>query len=642
MSNLLPSDFNGDEYLNLNPDVKKTGVTPEIHYLNFGIKEDRKYKVKKLVIGMGLIVKDEAPYILEWIAHHMLLGIDKFIIADNSSTDGTKEILTKLSQAGIVNLIHYPGLSGEPPQMLAYSEILRNSIGIDWMAFIDADEFIVTSPGVSLISVITDLSKNNKIGAIAINWSIYGSSNHIYKNIGLVIERFKYRSEQSHPVNKHYKSLLRLNSVSKCPIFNPHNFELKEGQNYVHPNGVIMMDSQKFGVGLSEQVIWEPFRLNHYVIKSKEEFLIRSKKPRATTIQKNHKNESYFNAHDRNEVFEDFEEGWVLKVNKKIDFLNSIILKDCKSQFIQKDNFRRLGFIDSIKLENNHIRIKGWSDLMSGSGQEHISLFYLDKPMEIISVLPIKRDDVANTVQGISSFCGFEITCNSKEVTHYELEEIKKIHVDVKAGDAVDTLNLNKKIAESTLTLTFPRLLREFYIKHALSSKLIVEYGSGSSTFFCAMNEIPIISVESDLTFLNYLKSEIDQFTLNHTHVKLLHANIGNTKSLGYPENDTFIRLFPQYATLPWKLSLSQDVEPDLVLIDGRFRSACMLTTMVNIRKPTKVIFDDYVDRNYHQIIEQFVKPLEIIDRAAYFEISPRELSALDILKHLESFFDPS
>lgn len=38
-------------------------------------------------------VKDEAPYILEWIAWHRLVGFDKIIIAQNSSTDGTVELL---------------------------------------------------------------------------------------------------------------------------------------------------------------------------------------------------------------------------------------------------------------------------------------------------------------------------------------------------------------------------------------------------------------------------------------------------------------------------------------------------------------------------------------------------------------------
>jgi 2-polyprenyl-3-methyl-5-hydroxy-6-metoxy-1,4-benzoquinol methylase len=40
----LPEDFNPDIYLRLNPDVAESKIDPEEHYLNFGIKEGRKYR----------------------------------------------------------------------------------------------------------------------------------------------------------------------------------------------------------------------------------------------------------------------------------------------------------------------------------------------------------------------------------------------------------------------------------------------------------------------------------------------------------------------------------------------------------------------------------------------------------------------
>lgn len=639
IKNILPADFKPEEYLRMNPDVKIAGVDPGVHYLHFGLKEDRKYKAKELTIGIGLIVKDEAPYILEWIAHHMLLGVDKLIIADNSSQDGTKEILAKLSSAGIIKLIHFPGRKGHAPQMLAYSEILRNSDGIDWLAFIDADEFIVTSPGISFKNLISDLSQNIKIGAIAINWSIYGSSNQTHKNPGLVVERFKQGALQTFPANKHYKSMLRLSSLNKV-LTNPHYFELKPGHSYVHPNGELMMDSAELGKGLSEKVIWDPVRLNHYMIKSKDEFNTRSRKPRASSMLPNPKDDSYFHNFDRNELFREFDREWANEIKRKIAYLDSI--PSAGEKYNRQKNDNNPGWIDSVQKDNNHLRIKGWSHLMSGVGQENMTLFLSDKEIEIVSILPIKRDDVISKVNSVNSFCGFEITCSTKDMPYYDLEIIKKIHLEIKVGDEFEILNLNNKITESRLGLTFPKLLREFYIEQALRSKLIVEYGSGSSTFFCALNGISIISIESDLNFLNYLKNEINFFAPNSTSIELLHANIGNTKALGYPETDSSIRLFPQYASLPWNSSLVNEVHPDLVLIDGPFRVACMLATMANIRKPTKVIFDDYVGRDYNQIVEQFIKPVKTVDRAALFEITPGMLSSKNLLDCINTFFDPS
>lgn len=45
MSENLPNDFDPDLYLELNPDVKAAGVDPRKHYLEWGIKEKRAYKI---------------------------------------------------------------------------------------------------------------------------------------------------------------------------------------------------------------------------------------------------------------------------------------------------------------------------------------------------------------------------------------------------------------------------------------------------------------------------------------------------------------------------------------------------------------------------------------------------------------------
>ena len=45
-------------------------------------------------------VKNEAPFLLEWIAYHKVIGFDEIVICSNPSTDGTEEILAPLALAG--------------------------------------------------------------------------------------------------------------------------------------------------------------------------------------------------------------------------------------------------------------------------------------------------------------------------------------------------------------------------------------------------------------------------------------------------------------------------------------------------------------------------------------------------------------
>ncbi|WP_372837440.1 glycosyltransferase family 2 protein, partial [Puniceibacterium confluentis] len=47
-------------------------------------------------------MKNEAPYILEWIAHHRAIGVDNFLIYTNDCDDGTDVILDRLQSLGVV------------------------------------------------------------------------------------------------------------------------------------------------------------------------------------------------------------------------------------------------------------------------------------------------------------------------------------------------------------------------------------------------------------------------------------------------------------------------------------------------------------------------------------------------------------
>ena len=95
------------------------------------------------------IVKNEALYILEWIAFHKAIGVDHFYIYDNQSTDATVNILIRLERAGLVTLTAWPNstpavvASGLGPQVPAYNDFLKFRDQTEWVGYIDIDEFVV-------------------------------------------------------------------------------------------------------------------------------------------------------------------------------------------------------------------------------------------------------------------------------------------------------------------------------------------------------------------------------------------------------------------------------------------------------------------------------------------------------------------
>ena len=67
-------------------------------------------------IYIAAIIKDECSSLLEWIAYHRVLGVDGFIIADNGSRDGSRELLSSLARLDIVTTFDQPTLVNQKPQ----------------------------------------------------------------------------------------------------------------------------------------------------------------------------------------------------------------------------------------------------------------------------------------------------------------------------------------------------------------------------------------------------------------------------------------------------------------------------------------------------------------------------------------------
>lgn len=69
-------------------------------------------------------------------------GFTEVLVYDNDSTDGTTDLLRALDDAGELVHLPWPHLVGPRPQRLAYEHARRHS-DADWIAFFDADEFLV-------------------------------------------------------------------------------------------------------------------------------------------------------------------------------------------------------------------------------------------------------------------------------------------------------------------------------------------------------------------------------------------------------------------------------------------------------------------------------------------------------------------
>lgn len=248
-------------------------------------------------LAVGAVLKNEAPYIYEWVAFHRAVGIDKIIILDNESEDGSSEILRSLASAKIIKTGH---ISGQGVQLAAYAEILNRAARCDWLAIIDLDEFLIPTDQSSIRPVIREIAKDKTVGAIAVNWALYGSSHHLHQNDIGVLERFQFRADKSFGPNIHYKSIIRPEAVVN--FINPHGCMLREGFRTSDCDGETLKLSPHHGVGLSETCNWDRLRINHYIIKSKDEFIKRKRARGRASIKDEMRSLDFFAEYDRNDV----------------------------------------------------------------------------------------------------------------------------------------------------------------------------------------------------------------------------------------------------------------------------------------------------------------------------------------------------
>jgi hypothetical protein len=254
----------------------------------------------RLRMGIAAIVRDERDYLLEWIAFHRVVGFSHFLFADNGSVDGSRDLLAALQEAGLATVLDFPAEEGTKPQLPAYSRLLQACPeDIDVLAFVDADEFILPTDGsTSLSPFVQQVFEPEDVSAVALNWASFGSSGRMFAEDGLVIERFTTRAKQDFSVNHHYKSLVRRGRVEAFD--NPHHARLWWGR-CVDANGRDLVAHAKQGAGLSTEVVWSGARINHYAVKSAEEFILGKSLKGSASQPGRVKHKQYFALHDRNE-----------------------------------------------------------------------------------------------------------------------------------------------------------------------------------------------------------------------------------------------------------------------------------------------------------------------------------------------------
>lgn len=211
-------------------------------------------------LAICAIFKNEAPYLLEWIAYHRIVGFDHFYLYDNDSTDGGSALIRASHLGAHVTLTQWPP---RPGQLSAYRHFIdHHAQTCDWVAFIDIDEFLLP---LNERSVRPALDRLPHASAVLVHWRVFGPSGWMERPEGLVIDNYTMRGEDGFSANLHVKSIVRCTDLLDVTA-NPHEFRLRgqpcDALGRPVPN-----------IGIQPTACHEALVINHYQTRSRQDWL---------------------------------------------------------------------------------------------------------------------------------------------------------------------------------------------------------------------------------------------------------------------------------------------------------------------------------------------------------------------------------
>ena len=108
-----------------------------------GVREDPR-------LVMAIKVRNEADVIEANLRHHLAHGVDFFVVTDNGSDDGTREILQRWQDAGLMEVFDEPHedfWSRAHGWVTRMARVAAERHAADWVLHADADEFWVAPAG---------------------------------------------------------------------------------------------------------------------------------------------------------------------------------------------------------------------------------------------------------------------------------------------------------------------------------------------------------------------------------------------------------------------------------------------------------------------------------------------------------------
>lgn len=233
-------------------------------------------------------VKDEGPFLVEWVCWQRMLGFTDVVMVTNDCTDRSPALLDALQAAGWITHLRHDVPDGRQitGRKLAAAKALPQVAGADWVMVADVDEYLCIHAGEGRLADLLAVPGRPFLG-MSIPWRVFGTSGRKTWEDGLLhrqclragVEGGRLsgwvKSIHRHPgwfarLGEHSPKKLRPARVAQWG---------SDGMIWVNPAGVEVEGWTPEGDSL--RILpdalrgWGVAQVNHYMLRSEESFSLK-------------------------------------------------------------------------------------------------------------------------------------------------------------------------------------------------------------------------------------------------------------------------------------------------------------------------------------------------------------------------------
>ncbi len=238
-------------------------------------------------------MKNEGPFLLEWIAYNRMIGFTGFLVYTNDCDDGTDLMMDRLQELGIVQHVRNTDFADKGPQKTAFRRAAAHPLiqESDWLMTLDADEFINIHTGAGRLQDLFEACPDANV--ISFVWRLFGnggvreySDRFITETFTQCAKRFQVRPTQATGLKTLYRNDNLFKTIGVHRPLHPVEGR-REAIRWVDGSGRPMPPfflDKGWRAGSGHGFGDDLARLNHYSLRSAESFLVKRDRGRTNHV----------------------------------------------------------------------------------------------------------------------------------------------------------------------------------------------------------------------------------------------------------------------------------------------------------------------------------------------------------------------